>query len=149
MKKKSKLSVLYYLPPLPMELNKYFDAEFTKLLEKYNGFFAFGTRQFEEAKKEGYRYINMWGGLLIGRPEDANIEPQAYGDQFWAELETITKESARRDLEEFGLERIIRYELDNHETEYTWNIQPAFEALEKFGATLDQVRLVFRGKSIA
>lgn len=132
-----------------MQLNKYFDAEFTKLLEKYNGFFAFGTRQFDEAKKEWYKYVNMGGGLLIGRPADSQEDAQTYADRFYSELETITKESARLDLEEFGLQRIIKYELDNHETEYTWDIQPAFEALEKFGATLDQVRLVFRGKSIA
>lgn len=131
-----------------MQLNKHFDSEFTKLLEKYNGFFAFGSRQFDEAKKEWYRYVNMWGGLLIGRPVDSQEDAQTYADRFYSELETITKESARLDLEEYGLQRIIQYELDNHETSYTWDIQPAFEALEKYGATLDQVRLVFRGKTI-
>lgn len=131
-----------------MQLNKHFDSEFTKLLEKYNGFFAFGSRQFDEAKKEWYRYVNMWGGLLIGRPEDSQENAQTYADRFYSELEAVTKESARLDLEEYGLQRIIKYELDNHEAGYTWDIQPAFEALEKYGATLDQVRLVFRGKTI-
>jgi hypothetical protein len=127
-----------------MQLNKYFESEFSKLLEKYNGFFAFSTKQFDEAKKEGHKYISLDGGLLLGRPVDSELTGQEWADKFFEEMDVITKESARLDLEEFGLERIIRYELDNHETSYTGNIEPAFEALEKFGATIDQVRLVFR-----
>lgn len=102
-----------------MQLNKYFDAELTKLLEKYNGFFAFSNKQFDEAKKEGHKYISLDGGLLLGRPADSELTGQQWADKFFEEMEVITKESARLDLEEFGLERIIRYELDNHETQYT------------------------------
>lgn len=131
-----------------MQLNKHFDSEFTKLLEKYNGFFAFSNKQFDEAHKYGYRYISLDGGLLLGRPESSEFTGKQWADKFYEELEAVTKESARLDLEEYGLQRIIKYELDNHEADYTWDIQPAFEALEKYGATLDQVRLVFRGKTI-
>ena len=131
-----------------MQLNKHFDSEFTKLLEKYNGLFAFSTKQFDEAKKEGYRYISLSGGLLLGRPEDSTMTGQEWADKFFEELEVITKESARLDLEEYGLQRVIQYELDNHETSYTGDITRAFEALEKYGVTIDQVRDVFIGKTI-
>lgn len=131
-----------------MQLNKHFESEFTKLLEKYNGFFAFSNKQFDEAKKEGHKYISLDGGLLLGRPVESTMTGQEWADKFYEEVEAITKESARLDLEEFGLQRVIQYELDNHETSYTGDITRAFEALEKYGATLDQVRLVFRGKTI-
>jgi hypothetical protein len=131
-----------------MQLNKHFDSEFTKLLEKYNGFFAFSTKQFDEAKKEGHKYISLDGGLLLGRPIDSELTGQQWADKFFEELEVINKESARLDIEEYGLQRVIQYELDNHETSYTGDITRAFEALEKYGVTIDQVRDVFRGKTL-
>jgi len=131
-----------------MQLNKHFDSEFTKLLEKYNGFFAFSNKQFDEAKKEGHKYISLDGGLLLGRPIDSELTGQQWADKFFEELEVINKESARLDIEEYGLQRVIQYELDNHETSYTGDITRAFEALEKYGVTIDQVRDVFRGKTL-
>ena len=131
-----------------MQLNKHFDSEFTKLLENYNGFFAFSNKQFDEAKKEWYKYVSLDGWLLIWRPTDWDITGQEYANKFYEELEAVTKESARIDLEAFGLERIIKYELDNHETSYTGDIEPAYNALEKYGATLEQVSQVFKWKSL-
>lgn len=102
-----------------MQLNKHFDSEFTKLLEKYNGFYAFSNKQFDEAKKEGLKYISLDGGLLLGRSIDSELKGTEWADKFYEELEAVTKESARLDLEEYGLQRIIKYELDNHEADYT------------------------------
>lgn len=131
-----------------MQLNKHFDSEFTKLLEKYNGFYAFSNKQFDEAKKEGLKYISLDGGLLLGRSIDSELKGTEWADKFYEELEAVTKESARLDLEEYGLQRIIKYELDNHEADYTWDIQSAFESLEAYNVTMDQVRRVFRGETI-
>ncbi len=128
-----------------MQLNTHFQSEFTKLLEKYNGFYAFGKEQFDEAAKPELKYISLDGWLLLGRPKDSELTGQEYADKFFEEYERILAASVKFDLEEYGLERIIRYELDNHETNYTGDIGPAFEALEKYGATREQVMSVFRG----
>ena len=43
---------------------------------------------------------------------------------------------------------IIRYELDNHEYRYTRDVMPTFEAVECYGITLEEVKLVARGRTL-
>ena len=48
-------------------LSHYTEEATTKLLTKYNGFFAFGQKQFDEAKKEGVKYVDRGAGLIHER----------------------------------------------------------------------------------
>tara|TARA_Y100000401_G_C8321737_1_gene225709 strand:- start:836 stop:1054 length:219 start_codon:yes stop_codon:yes gene_type:complete len=46
-----------------MTITEYREKAITKLIKKYNGFFAFSIEQFNEAKKEGLKYVSRGAGL--------------------------------------------------------------------------------------
>ena len=53
--------------------------------------------------------------------------------------------AVKQDIEENGIEKIIKRELGNYECYYTGEIEDAVEALEDYGITHEQVSNVFRG----
>ena len=53
-------------------LSTYIDEKINQLLIKYNGFFAFSEKHFEEAKKENVKYVCWGAGLYLeaGKSEE-------------------------------------------------------------------------------
>lgn len=116
-------------------LSDYTNQPISDLLTKYNGFFAFSTKQFEEAKKEGIKYVNRGAGLF---------HEAGKSKEFDAELAKINADAIKQDLAENGREKIIERELGNYEAYYTGEIEDTAEALKDYGITNEEILEVFR-----
>ena len=104
-------------------LQDYQEARQTELFNRLGTFFAFSTKQFNEAKKEGTKYINMGAGMLT---------PAGTEKELIDTLELIHNEAMAQDIKENGITGIIRRELYNHEAFYTGGINSTCEALEPY-----------------
>ena len=115
-------------------LSDYTKQNITDLLKKYNGFFAFGQKQFDEQKKEGMKYVSRGSGLIheAGKTKD-----------FDKEFSNIIKEARKQDLKENGKEGIIKRELSNHECYYTGDIEQACDALKDYNINDEEVLKIF------
>jgi hypothetical protein len=116
-------------------LSNYTDQPISDLLTKYNGFFAFSTQQFQEAKKEGVKYVNRGAGL---------IHEAGKSKEFDAEYAQIISDAIKQDLADNGRDGIIERELANYEAYYTGEIEDTVEALKDYGITSKEVLNVFR-----
>ena len=105
-------------------LNNYTEKQVTKLMQEYGAFFCFGSKQFNEQRKEGVKYIDLGAGL---------VAPKEDYKTFLEKLDNIHKEGIKQDLEENGKNNIILRELYNHEAFYTWDTESTIEALEGYG----------------
>ncbi len=118
-------------------LSDYMEKKQTDLFEKTGSFFAFGRRQFNEAKKEGVEYVDMGAGLIC--PKDT-----------WKELDdgldVIWKQSIAQDIRENGKKGIIKRELYNHETFYTLDIQQTVDALICYGFSREEINSVYKNE---
>lgn len=115
-------------------LSHYIEEKQTALFEKTETFFAFSGRQFEEAKKEGVKYVSLGSGMIC--PEK-NVEILING------LEKIHTEGIQQDLAENGKEAIIKRELYNYEAFYTYEIEQVVERLSDYEITEEEVQAVF------
>lgn len=112
-------------------LQDYMNAKQTELFDKTGSFFAFGMQQFNEAKKEGVKYVSLGAGLIC---------PKENVNELLSGLKKISKQAIKKDLKENGKEGIIRRELNNYECFYTGSIDEAVEALKKYGFTPEEIR---------
>ena len=121
--------------------NKYAEVK-NKHQERVNKFpmkFFFSEKQFEEAmnglgftKDETNKVLSIPGGGII-RKTDA----EAYRKMF-EEIELEEKRNIEADKDGTGyIADMFEYELNNHEYGYTYNAEPALEAL---GLTFEQVK---------
>jgi len=115
-------------------LQDYIEKSQTEAFKKAGAFFAFSKKQFDEKEKEGVKYCNMGAGLIC---------PKETSDVLFEEFENIHVEGIKKDIEENGMEAIIKRELYNHECFYTWDIELCVDALESYGVTTEQVQAVF------
>ena len=104
------------------------------LLIKYNGFFAFSEKQFEEAKKENVKYVWRGAGLY---------HEAGKSEEFDEDFKLISKEAIEQDLKENGKEAIIERELENYECYYTNDINEAVINLKDYDITFDEVNFIF------
>ena len=116
-------------------------ADYTKeplslAFKKYGAFFAFSKTQFEEEKVEGVNYVSNGTGMIV---------PKNNYKALMEEMDEIHRNGIKQDIEENGIEKIIKRELANYECDYTGEIEDAVEALEDYGITYEQVLNVFRG----
>jgi len=116
-------------------LSDYLKDATTELLDSTGSFFAFGDKQFEEAKKEGVTYVSMGMGLIC---------PKDQADYFHKAHAEIYKAGVKKDLEENGKEGVIKRELANHECYYTGEIEQCADALNSYGITNDEIMAVYR-----
>lgn len=116
-------------------LSDYMQEKQTKAFDKYGAFFAFSQKQFNEAKKEGVKYIATGSGMIV---------PKENVDVLMKELEDIYQDGIKQDIAENGIEAIIKRELGNYECYYTGDITNAVEALEDYGISRDQVEKIFK-----
>ncbi len=110
----------------------------SKAFDKAGAFFAFSREQFNEHKKEGVTYVNMNMGMIC---------PKENADTLVTELDTIYRECIAQDIEENGLNAIIRRELNNHEAYYSRDLQSTQDALTDYPVTADDVRRVFNNQN--
>ena len=115
-------------------LSTYIDEKINHLLIKYNGFFAFSEKQFEEAKKENVKYV-CWGAGLY--------HEAGKSEEFDKDFKLIIKEAIEQDLKENGKEAIIERELENYECYYTNDINEAVINLKDYDITFDEVNFIF------
>ena len=115
-------------------LNDYTDAGISAALAKAGAFFAFGQKQFDEAKKEGVTYVNMHGGLICPKENVATLRK---------EMDENFKNAIAQDLAVNGKEGIILRELRNHECFYTGDIEDAVNYVAAYGFTEEEVRDVY------
>jgi len=125
-------------------LSEYMEDRQTKAFEKAGSFFAFGDKQFKEAKeKHNYTDKNQLVSLGVGM-----ICPKDTAEDLLKELETIYKESIAQDIAENGIENCIKRELNNHEAYYTRDTESTAEALSDYpNATAENIGKIFRNKN--
>lgn len=115
-------------------LSNYINEKINHLLKKYNGFFAFSEKQFEEAKKENVKYVCRGAGLY---------HEAGKSEEFDEDYKLIIKEAIEQDLKENGKEAIIERELENYECYYTNDISNAVIHLKDYDITYDEIKAVF------
>lgn len=103
-------------------LSQYIEESRNKLFEQTGAFFAFGQKQFDEAKKEGVNYVSLGGGLIC--PKE-NVKTLVDG------LENTLIEGVKNDVKDNGNKAIIQREYFNYETQLTGYKDDAINALYK------------------
>lgn len=114
-------------------------AEQSKLFEELGVFFAFSGKQFAEQRVEGVEYTSVLGA--------GDCVPKEKAPEFIRRLTEIQETGRQRLIEEKGIDWIIEYELNNHESWYTGCIDDALEALEGFKVTREQVQKIYEDKA--
>lgn len=118
-------------------LSEYTDKPFSKLWEETGAFFAFSNEQFDKAKVEGVKYVSLGAGM---------IAPKDKAKFVLDEIDRIHEEQKKKWVNDYGVERIIKYELGNYESYYTYDISNALEVLlgYEIGITKEQVVKIFQ-----
>ncbi|MDG1750580.1 MAG: hypothetical protein P8I03_02790 [Thalassotalea sp.] len=116
-------------------MSQFIQEKQTELFNELGVFFAFGNKQFEEQKQEGVEYCTVLGA--------GDCVPTNKAKEFVTRLSAIHKEGRERKIAEKGIDKIIEEELVNHECFYTGDISDAFEVLECYDVTLEQVQTVY------
>lgn len=109
------------------------DAQ-TKLFNETGAFFAFGNQQFLESRIEGVKYVHAGGGLYC---------PKQNFDQLDKGLDIIQQAGINQDIEENGIDNIIKRELFNYESFYTGDYSNALETLKQYNITEEKVSEMF------
>ena len=112
-------------------LNNYTGQSFSKALDQAGAFFAFGQKQFDQARKPDVKYKLLGGGLIC---------PTKNADDLVKFIHSINKEGIEQDMAENGKKAIIHRELANHEAQITMSINDTVDALEEYPITREDVR---------
>ena len=119
-------------------LSDYMEAKQTELFQRTGTIFAFSDKQFEEQRKENVKYVDMGAGMITEKP---------FVEEVINELDKIHKEAMVQDIKENGIQGVIQRELENYETYYTNDLEPAMEALESYPEiTQDDIINVYQRK---
>ncbi len=118
-----------------MSLSQIVSTKLSAAFDSNGAFFAFGTDQFNEQKKEGVIYVNLSAGLVC---------PKENAKQLLEQIKKIRKEGIAEDAEKNGLRRIIKRELANYECYYTGDCEPCIDALVDYdGITPELIYQVY------
>ena len=116
-------------------LSDYIDEGQKKAIDDAGAFFCFSTAQFNEQKKEGVKYVSILGGLVC---------PKDKAGELVQELNRIHLDGVNQDIEENGINAIIKRELMNLECYYTGDIDDAVERLKDYGVEYNDVLAVYK-----
>lgn len=119
-------------------LSQYMEERQSAAFKTARAFFAFSNKQFDEAKEEWEKYVNLWGGLIC---------PKSTAKTLIESLDTIYKDCIQEDIKDNWLNAIIRRELNNHEAYYTWDITSTVEKLSDYPVTAEDIRKVFHNQN--
>lgn len=104
-------------------------------------FFAFGQSQFDEKKQEWVVYVTVpWFPWLIARKDNCLELIKAF--------DAHHKQESLNRLEADGIERIIAYELNNHECFYTWSIENVLFLCKEYWITEDEILKVYHKERV-
>jgi len=115
-------------------LSDYTNEAQTELFKEKWVFFAFWKNQFNEQKKEGVTYVSAWHGMFCPKGELMNVLNS---------IDEIQSSAIKKDIDENGIDGIIRRELYNHECFYTGDISNAVSFLEQYWITEEQVDKIY------
>jgi hypothetical protein len=119
-------------------LSDYMEAKQNELFQRTGTFFAFSQKQFEEGRKDNVKYVDMGQGMITEKP---------FVEEVINELDKIHKEAMVQDIKENGIQGVIQRELENYETYYTNDLEPAMGALESYPEiTQDDIINVYQRK---
>ena len=105
-------------------LTDYTSEKQTELFNRLGAFFAFSTKQFEEAHDPKVKkYVNCGAGLIC---------PKHHVEELLTELEAIHSAGIKQDIEENGPAAILEREYFNYETQLTCNTEPVKDALSDY-----------------
>ena len=93
-------------------LSDYTEEATTKLIKENGGFFAFSDRQFNENKKEGVKYVRMYGGLIA--PKE-NVKAIHKG------LQEGHEEGIVQDMKDHTIRQIIFRDCANYELQLSYD----------------------------
>ena len=116
-------------------LNDYTEEATTKAMDEAGAFFAFSNKQFDEQKKDNTQYLDLGAGLIC---------PENTTNKLMASLENIIKYGIEQDIKENGKQAIIRRELDNHEANYTGEIDDTVNALTDYNFSIEDIIKEFK-----
>lgn len=114
-------------------LNDYIQDTQTMLMNKAGAFFAFSDKQFNTQKQDGVEYVSMGMGLICPKGNAANL---------LSAMEDNYKQGIEQDIQENGIDKIIKRELANHEYGITYDITDTMESLRGYGVTDTQVQRI-------
>jgi len=115
-------------------LTDYTNTGLTNAMNKAGAFFAFGTEQFNKAKKEGVKYCEMGHGLIC---------PSINAKQLMIDMDENHTKGIEQDIKENGIDKIIVRELYNYECFYTGEIEDAVDALEAYKIDIEIIRKAY------
>jgi len=115
-------------------LSDYMNDSQTELFKKTGSFFAFSGKQLAEQRVEGVVYVNLDGGMIC--PKDT-VEELIDG------LNCIHDKAIEDDINDNGIDAIIKRELGNHECYYTGDYEAVLEVLDPYGISEQQIVEVF------
>ena len=111
------------------------DLIFEPNFKQFWAFFAFSNSQFEEKRDKTKEYISLWAWLIC--PKDTKEELKKY-------LNEWQKWHDKRMIEKYWIDRIIKYQLNNHECFYTWDIEDVLFLIDQYGCTKDDIIRVYK-----
>ena len=120
-------------------LQDYTEAATSAALKKAGAFFAFSAIQFAEQSNKELKYASMGSGLICPVHNMATLSD---------ELESATKAGIAADMAENGAAKIIRRELNNHESYYTGDMEDTVGALNGYPITAEEIKEVFSWGSV-
>lgn len=89
-------------------------------------------------KKDGVKYVSLGMGLIC---------PKENAGTLLKEMDEVYKKGIQQDIQENGLENIVKRELNNHEAYYTGNTESTEESLKDYPIKAEDVRKVFHNKN--
>lgn len=113
-------------------LSHYTEEAQTNLFNETGAFFAFSTKQFEEAQDEKVeKYVSMGAGLICPKENALTLHNG---------LNDINKNGIELDMKENGKKKIIWRELANHECQISMDIDDAIQKLADYPITEADVK---------
>ena len=116
-------------------LNDYVEKAQTKMFDKYNVFFAFGSIESSDKYVEGVEYVSMGHGMIC---------PKEHAQTVLEEMTAGYDNAIEARIKDYGIDRIIQYELGNYESQISMDYDDAFRVLQDYGVTEEKMIEQFR-----
>ena len=119
-------------------LQDYTQEKMSALWKETGTIIAFSDKQFELERVKDVEYVGVGMGLIVPK---INVKKLA------EKTTLIHKQGVLEDIAENGKEKIILRELSNHEAYYTGEIDDAYETLNLYGFSKEDVYKMYRNKN--
>jgi len=115
-------------------LQDYMSEGTSEIMDRLGAFYAFGQKQFDDAKVEGVKYITNGSGLVC---------PKVNYKQLQEELNQNYKNALKQDMKENNIDDIILRELINYECFYDGDLSECLNTLKDYRVSEKQVIKVY------